>query len=157
MIRSRVLGGVASVVAVAGALFSGSAAAAAPLHGTGASTLTSSTILSVRQAGPDTIIEQLNTRTDVGAFTGTVTEHQWVTVHPTGLITTHAEATLNGSYAGCGSGVVMQSIHLEGQISPAGDIGANFATTGPAAVIVHGTVAGTTASATVTFTIDYHC
>jgi hypothetical protein len=142
---------------VAGALFATSAAASAPLHGTGASTLTSSTVLSIRQDGPNTLIEQSNTRSDTGAFTGTVTEHQWLTVHPTGLITTHADATLNGTYAGCGPAVVTQSIHLEGQISPTGDISANFATTGGAAVIVHGTVEGTTASPTVNFTIDYHC
>jgi hypothetical protein len=111
----------------------------------------------MRTGGPNTILELLNTRQDVGAFTGTVTEHQWLTVHPTGLITTHADATLAGTYAGCGPGTVTQDIHLEGQISPTGDISANFATTGGAAVIVHGTVAGTTASNTVTFTIDYHC
>jgi hypothetical protein len=157
MTRSRVLGGVATVAAVAGALFATSAAASAPLQGTGSSTLVNSTILSIRQADGNTIIEQANTRADVGAFTGTVTEHQWLTVHPDGHITTHAEATLDGTYPACGPAVVSQSIHLEGQISSAGEISANFATTGKAAVIVRGTVAGTTGSDTVTFTIDYHC
>ena len=157
MIRSRVLGGVATIAAVAGGILATSAAASAPLHGTGLSTQTDSQPLSQRTAGPNTIFELLNTRQDVGAFTGTVTEHQWLTVHPDGLITTHADATLVGTYAGCGPQVVTQDIHLEGQISPAGVITANFATTGGATVIVHGTVAGTTASNTVTFTIDYHC
>jgi hypothetical protein len=157
MTRSRFLVGLATVAMLVGSLFATSAAASAPLHGTGTSTLVSSTVLSVRQDGPNTVIEQLNTRSDAGAFTGAVYEHQWVTVHPTGLITTHADATLVGVYPDCGPTTVTQSIHLEGQISPAGDISANFATTGNAAVIVHGTVAGTTASNTVTFTIDYHC
>jgi hypothetical protein len=67
------------------------------------------------------------------------------------------KASLHGTYAGCGPTVVTQSIALEGRISPAGAISANFATTGGTAVIVHGTVEGTTASNTVTFTIDYHC
>jgi hypothetical protein len=155
MVTGRFL---AAVAAVGGALVLASLAAASPpLHGTGASTLTSSTVLSVRQADGNLMIEQLNTRSDVGAFTGTVTEHQWLVVHKTGLITTHAEATLNGTYAGCGPTSVTQSIHLEGQISPTGDISANFATTGGAAVIVHGTVEGTTASNTVNFEISYHC
>jgi hypothetical protein len=149
---------VAAVASIGGALVLAAAAAASqPLNGTGSSTQVSSTVLSVRQAGPNLIIEQMNTRSDVGAFTGTVTEHQWVTVHPDGHITTRAEATLDGTYPACGPDVVSQDIHLEGQISPEGVIKANFATTGKAAVVVHGTVAGTTASDTVTFTIDYHC
>jgi hypothetical protein len=146
-----------AVVAVAGALVASSAGAGPPLHGTGTSTLVASTVVSVRQADGNTIIEQLNTRHDVGAFTGTVDEDQVLVVHPTGLITTYAKANLIGTYAGCGPTVVMQSLSLEGQITPDGEISANFATTGGAAVVVHGTVQGTTASNTVNFTIDYHC
>lgn len=157
MTRSRFLGGVATFATVAGALFATSAAASAPLHGTGTSTLTASTILSISQADGNIIIEQLNTRTDLGAFTGIVTEHQRLVVHPNGLITTHADASITGTYEGCGSAPVTQSLQLEGQISPAGDIVANFTTTEHAAVIVRGTVEGTTASDTVNFTIDYHC
>jgi hypothetical protein len=134
-----------------------SAAASAPLHGTGTSTLTSSTLLSIRQADGNTIIEQLNTRADAGAFTGTVLEHVWLVVHPTGLVTLHAEATLAGTYAGCGPTPVTQSIRLAGQTSPTGDISANFATVDGAPIVVHGTVQGTTASNTVNFSIDYHC
>jgi hypothetical protein len=145
------------VAVVACGLFAASAAASAPLHGTGTSTLTSSVPVSVSQAGPNTIIEQNNVRMDVGAFTGTVYEHQRLLVHPDGHITTHAEATITGTYAGCGSTPVTQDLQLEGQISAAGDITANFTTTGNPAVVVHGTVTGTTASSTVDFTIDYHC
>jgi hypothetical protein len=148
----------AAVGVAAGALvLATSAGASAPLHGTGTSTQTSSTLLSLRQAGGDTILEQLNTRADVGVFTGTVTEHEWLVVHPNGLITLHAEATLNGTYAGCGSTPVTQSIRLAGQVSPAGEISANFATVGGAAVIVQGTVSGTTATPTVNFEDTYHC
>jgi hypothetical protein len=149
----------ASVAVVAGALaLAGSAGAAGPpLHGTGTSTLTSSTVLSFRQAGPNAFVEELNTRQDTGAFTGDVTEHLSLVVRPTGLVTFHAEAVLDGTYAGCGSAPVTQSIHLEGQISPAGVLSANFATVGGAPVVVHGTVAGTASSDTATFTIDYHC
>ena len=86
-----------------------------------------------------------------------MTEHLWLVVHPTGPITLHAEATLSGAYAGCGSTPVTQSIRLAGQISPAGDVTATFATTGGAAVVVNGTVEGTTASDTVNFAITYHC
>jgi hypothetical protein len=148
----------AAVGVVAGALLlASSAAASAPLHGTGTSTLTSSTLLSVRQADGNTILEQLNTRADVGVFTGTVTEHEWLVVHPSGLITLHAEAILDGTYAGCGPMPVTQSIRLAGQVSPTGDVSANFATVGGAAVIVQGTVSGTTASPTVNFEDSYHC
>jgi hypothetical protein len=149
----------ASVAVVAGALaLTGSAGSAGPaLHGTGTSTLTSSTLLSARQAGPNTFVEQLNTRADVGAFTGNVTEHLSLVAHPTGLVTFHAEAILDGTYAGCGSAPVTQSIHLEGRIAPTGELSANFATVGGAPVVVHGTVAGTASSNTAVFTIDYHC
>src|SRR5262249_31681662 len=100
----------AAVAAVAAALvLATSATASAPLQGTSTSTITSSTVLSVRQADGNTIIEQLNTRVDAGAFTGTVTEHVWLVVHPNGLITTHAEASLTGTYAGCGPTPVTQS------------------------------------------------
>jgi hypothetical protein len=148
----------AAVGVVAGALvLAASAAASAPLHGTGTSTLTSSTLLSARQADGNIILEQLNTRADAGAFTGDVTEHLWLVVHPDGLVTLHAEATLTGTYAGCGAAPVTQSIRLAGQVSPTGDVSANFATVGGAAVIVQGTVSGTTATNTVNFEISYHC
>jgi hypothetical protein len=52
---------------------------------------------------------------------------------------------------------VTQSIRLAGQVSPTGDVTANFATVDGAPVVVHGTVEGTTATDTVNFTIDYHC
>jgi len=146
------------VAAVAGTLaLAASAAASPPLHGTGASTQTSSTTVSVRQADGNLIIEQLNTRVDVGAFTGTVDEHEWLVVHPNGLVTLHAEATLNGTYAGCGPTPVTQVIRLAGQVSPTGDISANFATVDGAPVVVQGTVSGTTASNTANFEITYHC
>ena len=156
MSRNRILGGVATVAAVAGALFATSAAASAPLHGTGTSTLVSTNVDSVRTADGNTIIEQDNVRADLGAFTGTVYEHQRLVVHPDGHITTHADATVVGTYTGCG-GTVTQALQLEGQISAAGVITANFTTTQNPAVNVHGTVSGTTASNTVDFTIDYHC
>ena len=149
---------VAAVASVGGALvLAASAGASQPLTGTGSSSLTSSTTLSVRQAGQNLIIEQQNVRTDVGAFTGTVDEHLWLTVHPDGHVNTRAEATLHGTYPACGPDVVTQDIHLEGTVSPTGEVAANFATTGKAAVIVHGTVAGNAADPAVTFTIDYHC
>jgi len=155
MAASRVL---AAVTVAAGALALAAAAAGAPpLHGTGTSTLTSSTVVSARQADGNTIVEQLNTRVDVGAFTGTVTEHLWLVVHPTGAITLHAEATLRGTYPGCGAAPVTQEIRLAGQISATGEISANFATTGGAAVVVQGTVEGSAASATSNFEITYHC
>jgi hypothetical protein len=148
----------APVAVLAGALaLAASATASRPLHGTGTSTLVSTTVLSVRQADGNTIIEELNTRQDVGAFTGTVNEHEWLVVHPNGLVTLHADATLDGTYPACGPAAVSQAIHLEGQVSPAGEISANFATVGGAAVIVQGTVSGTTASNTVDFEISYHC
>jgi hypothetical protein len=149
---------VAAVAAVAAALVvAASAGASPPLHGTGTSTLISSTVVSVRQAGGNTIIEQHNVRQDLGAFTGTVIEDQRLVVHPDGHVTTYADATITGTYAGCGSTPVTQSLQLEGQVSPTGDITANFTTTGHPAVVVHGTVAGSALSDTVTFTIDYHC
>jgi hypothetical protein len=155
MLNTRFL---AVVATVAGALvLAAPGGASAPLQGTGASTLTSSTILAAREAGGNTIIEQLSTRADVGAFTGTVTEHAWLVVHPSGLITLHADASLTGTYAGCGSTPVTQSIRLAGQISPTGDVTATFATTDGAPIVVNGTVEGTTASNTVHFTITYHC
>jgi hypothetical protein len=158
MPRRQSLAAVASVAAAAAALVVvTSAAASAPLHGTGTSTLTFTKVLSVREAGGNTIIEQLNTRQDVGAFTGIVNEDQRLVVHPNGIITTHATASITGTYAGCGSAPVTQDLQLEGQISATGDITANFTTVGNPAVNVHGTVSGTTASNTVDFTIDYHC
>jgi hypothetical protein len=156
MTTSRVLGAAAAAAAAA-ALLATSAVGSPPLHGTGTSTLTATKIVSVRQAGGNTIIEQLNTRQDLGAFTGIVNEDQRLVVHPDGSITTHATASITGTYAGCGASPVTQNLQLEGQITAAGEISANFTTTGGAAVIVHGTVSGTTASNTVTFTIDYHC
>jgi hypothetical protein len=157
MTRNRFLGGVATVAAVVGVLFATAAAASAPLHGTGLSTLVSSSPpSSVREADGNTIIEQDDVRSDVGAFTGTVYEHQRLVIHPDGHINTHADATIVGTYAGC-TGTVTQDLQLEGQISAAGVITANFTTTQNPAVNVHGTVSGTTASNTVTFTIDYHC
>jgi hypothetical protein len=155
----HVLAAVASVAAAAAALaVVSSATASAPLHGTGQSTLVGTpNITSVRQADGNTIIEQTDTRQDVGAFTGIVNEVQRLVVHPDGHITTHATASITGTYAGCGSAPVTQNLQLEGQISEAGDITANFTTTGNAPVTVHGTVSGTTASNIVDFAIDYHC
>jgi hypothetical protein len=62
MATGRFLAAVATVAAVAGALFASASATSAPLHGTGMSTLTFSTILSIREADGNTLIEQLNTR-----------------------------------------------------------------------------------------------
>jgi hypothetical protein len=157
MSRNRILGGVATAAAVAGTLFATAATASAPLHGTGLSTLVSqSPPTSVRLAGGNTIIEQDDVRADVGAFTGTVYEHLRLVIHADGSINTHADATIVGTYAGC-TGTVTQDLQLEGTISAAGVITANFTTTQNPAVNVHGTVSGTTASNTVQFTIDYHC
>ena len=50
-----------------------------------------------------------------------------------------------------------QSIRLAGQIFPSGELRANFATTGGAAVVVHGTVEGSAASDTRNFEFAYHC
>jgi hypothetical protein len=148
----------AAVVAVIGALgLAATASAAPPHHGTGTSTLTSSTVLSARQAGGNTFVEQHNTRVDVGAFTGTVDEHLSLVVHANGNITFNADAVLHGTYAGCGSAPVTQSIHLTGRIATDGTLTANFATFGGAPVKVQGTVAGNAASDTATFEITYHC
>ena len=155
MAASRFLGAVA--VAAGALVLATSAAASAPRHGTGTSTLTSSTVLSARQADGNTIVEQIDTRADAGAFTGSVTEHLWLVVHPSGLITLHAEASLSGTYEGCGATPVTQSIRLAGQISPTGEVSATFATVGGAPIVVNGTVEGTTATDTVNFTISYHC
>jgi len=134
-----------------------SAGGSPPLAGTGLSTETSSTVLSFRQAGPNIVIEQQNVRQDIGAFTGRVDEHMFLTIHPNGIINLRAEAILSGTYPACGPESVVQAIHLEGQVSPDGAIGANFATTGGAAVVVQGTVEGSLASATASFEISYHC
>jgi hypothetical protein len=158
MVTSRSFVGVALVAALASPfLLTTSAVASAPLSGTGTSTLTSSIVLSVRQADGNIVIEQQNTRLDDGAFTGTVDEHLWLIVHPDGLITLRAEAVLSGTYPACGSDSVTQSIRLAGQIFPSGELRANFATVGGAAVVVHGTVAGSGASDTSDFEISYHC
>ena len=156
MATARFLAAVVTVT-VAAALAATTATAAPPLHGTGISTLTSSTILSVAQDGKDTIIEQHNTRVDVGAFTGTVDEYLRLVIHPTGLLSFTAEATLNGTYAGCGARVVTQSITLTGLISPAGSLTASFATTAGATVDVHGSVIGSADSDTAHFEILYRC
>ena len=156
MATLKFLVAVVGVAAVAG-LAATTAAAAPPLHGTGTSTLTSSTVLSVAQDGKDTIIEQHNMRVDVGAFTGTVDEHLRLVIRPNGLLSFDAEAILNGTYAGCGSRVVTQSITLTGLISPSGKLTASFATTPGAAVDVHGTVVGSADSDTAHFEILYRC
>lgn len=132
-------------------------AAGPPLVGVGTSTLTSSDIVSVRQAGGNTFIEQHNTRADTGAFVGNVDEHLSLVVHPNGRITFHADAILDGVYPACGPDPVTQSITLSGQITPDGELRANFATTKGAAVIVQGTVAGSADSPTANFEIAYHC
>jgi len=80
----------------------------------------------------------------------------FLTIHPDGIINLRAEAILTGTYPACGPESVSQAIHLEGMVSD-GVIGANFATTGGAAVQVQGTVAGTLASPTANFEISYHC
>jgi hypothetical protein len=149
----------ALVVAVGGALVVAASAAAGPVHhGTGTSTQTSSTTLSVTVTAGTTIIEQLNTRADVGVFTGTVTEHlELIVNNNTGVTTLDGVAELNGTYQGCGSRVVTQSILLTGLVTPAGEIRASFATTDGAAVPVHGTVVGTTASPTAVFEDTYFC
>jgi hypothetical protein len=158
MVTRRFLAALATVAAATGVLVGAtSAVASPPLHGTGTSTLVDTQPVSFRQAGGNIIIEQLNTRVDVGAFTGTVYEDQRLVVHPDGHVTTHATASITGTYAGCGPAPVTQNLQLEGQVSASGEITANFTTTGNAAVTVHGTVSGTTASNTVDFTIDYHC
>ncbi|HUR34379.1 MAG TPA: hypothetical protein VM032_11335 [Vicinamibacterales bacterium] len=149
---------VAAVVALTSLLvLPTSVVASRPLYGTGTSTLIGSDILSFRQADGNILIEQQNTRLDDGAFTGTVDEHLWLVVHPNGLITLHAEAVLSGTYPACGSDPVTQSIRLAGEITPAGDIWANFATVQGAAVAVQGTVSGSAASLTSNFEIAYHC
>lgn len=132
-------------------------AASAPLYGTGTSTLTNSELVSLSQADGNILIEQHNTRVDVGAFTGTVDEHLWLVVHPNGLVTFHAEATLDGVYPACSADPVSQPIRLAGRIAPTGELSATFATTNHATVIVQGTVAGSGASDTSDFEIQYHC
>jgi len=158
MVTSRSFVIAAVVAALASPfLLTTSAVASAPLFGTGTSTLTSSVVLSAREADGNILIEQQNTRLDDGAFTGTVAEHLWLVVHPDGLITLHAEAVLSGTYPACSSEPVTQSIRLAGQIFPSGELRANFATVGGAAVVVHGTVEGSAASDTSNFEISYHC
>jgi hypothetical protein len=142
---------------VAGPLVLAAPAAAGAHHGTGQSTLTSSTTLSVAQVGGRTIIDQLNMRADVGAFTGTVTEHIRLVVNPTGTTTLNATAELNGTYEGCGPKPVMQEITLSGLVDSSGNINSTFRTLGGAAVTVVGTVSGTTASPTSDFEITYFC
>jgi len=145
-------------IAVLGALgFAASAVAAPPLQGTGTSTLMDSTVLSAKQLGGNTFVEQHNTRVDTGAFAGTVDEYLSLVIHANGNITFQADATLHGVYAGCGPTVVTQQIHLAGRIEQDGTLTANFATFGGAAVKVQGTVAGNGASPTAQFEITYHC
>jgi len=158
MATSRFFAVVAALAALANPLVPTlSAGGSRPLAGTGLSTETSSTVLSVRQAGPNIVIEQQNVREDVGAFTGRVDEHMFLTIHPDGIINLRAEAILSGTYPACGPESVRQAIHLEGMVSPDGVIGANFATTGGAAVPVQGTVEGSLSSPTANFEISYHC
>jgi len=157
MATRRFFAVVVAITALANPFVPGLSASGPPLAGTGLSTETSSTVLSVRQAGPNLIIEEQNVRQDVGASTGTVDEHMFLTIHPNGHINHRAEAILTGTYPACGPGSVRQAIHLEGQVSPEGAIGANFATTGGAAVVVQGTVEGSLASPTANFEISYHC
>ena len=149
----------AFVAAAGGALvLAASATPAVVHHGTGKSTLTSSTTLSFTQTAGLTIIDQFNTRDDVGVFTGTVSEHLRLIVHnDTGIITLDGVADLSGTYQGCGSRHVTQSIILTGTVTPAGEIRASFATTEGAAVPVHGTVNGTTGSPTADFEDIYFC
>src|SRR5689334_15372193 len=101
----------AFVAAVGGALFlAASTTAAVVHHGTGKSTLTSSTTVGFSQTAGTTIIDQVNTRTDVGVFTGTVFEHLRLIINnTTGIITLDGVADLNGTYAGCGPKTVTQS------------------------------------------------
>ena len=157
MATRRFFAVVVAITALANPFVSGLSASGPPFAGTGLSTETSSTVLSVRQAGPNLVLEQQNVRQDVGAFTGRVDEHLFLTIHADGSINLRAEAVLSGTYPACGPDSVTQSIHLEGTVSPDGEIGANFATTGGAAVPVQGTVEGSLASPTSNFEISYHC
>lgn len=99
-------------------LLGSNAAAGPPAPATGTGLIVTTTVTSVRSAGPVVITEFTQTGTVSGTLTGTFVEDVRVIQRPDGRITFTGTATITGTVAGCGTGDI--PVRLEGSGSGVG-------------------------------------
>lgn len=144
----------AAVVSTA-LVFAGTAAAAAPLHGTSSVVVTSNVVLGTRTAGPNVLVEAVLITSLTGAFTGTATINYAGLQRADGSGVFHGTGTFTGTVAGCGTVTTRFSVVF--RISLAGDVVSRSGSLGRSPVVYQGSGSGSLLAPLLTEEFTYRC
>ena len=136
-------------------VFAGTAAAAAPLHGTSSLAVTSNVVVAARAAGPNLLVEAVITLSLTGAFTGTSTVNYAGLQHADGSGVFQGTGTFTGTVAGCGT--VTTSFSVVFSVSPVGDLVSRSGSLGSNTVVYQGSGSGSLLAPSFTEEFTYRC
>ena len=144
-------------IGVTALMLVGTASASPPLRGTVTVTQTSDVIVSLRQAGGNTIFTDVATFSFTGAITGTSTVTFFNVFHADGSGEIHGTGVSTGTWAGCGSEPVTTRFTIEFRVLASGDFTGTIVSIAGSPITSIGKFQGSIFDPVTIQTVTYRC